>query len=240
MEINQEDVKFKYNSLDIIWDDRDKWHSHTHKMISDFIQKRKSEFLKVNERRILNVGSAGYSYGLDESKIIHMDIADQKIKHISDSIVASVENIPLIEGSIGGILCVGSVINYCDPMVAISELARILTKNGILILEFENSNTLELIGSPNFNKKAVLIETFYMGNEKIWLFSESFIKEILQLNNLKIIAVDRCHIISPMIYKLTKNENFAAIFGKLDVLLKRLPFLNHFSSNTIFFIQKTT
>lgn len=55
-------------------------------------------------------------------------------------------DLPFAENSIDNILCVGSVLNYCDAIAAISEFNRVLKYNGHLILEYESSWGFEYIG----------------------------------------------------------------------------------------------
>ena len=47
-------------------------------------------------------------------------------------------DLPFAENSIDNILCVGSVLNYCDAIAAISEFNRVFKYNGHLILEYES------------------------------------------------------------------------------------------------------
>ncbi len=239
MRIEQKEIVEKYNNLDSIWDLNDKWHSYTFKMISKFIIQNLKHYSHIDNIKILNAGSAGYSYELPEKNITHIDIAEKKIKDLENSIQANIEDIPLSNDTFEAIICVGSVINYCDPISAIQEFSRVLKKNGKLILEFENSNTLELIGTNKYNKKAILIDTFYLGKETIWYFSESFIEEILTENGFLITKKNRWHILSPLIYRYTKKGNFSAFFCKLDSMLKLFPFFKKVSSNTIIFAEKT-
>lgn len=239
MRIDQDKTKNKYNELEEIWNSKDKWHLHTHNMISVFIESTIQKYPLIKESKILNAGSAGNSYSLDERNILHIDIADKKLKHLENSLIASIESIPLPSEAFDTIICVGSVINYCDPIVAIQELSRVLKKGGKMILEFENSNTLELWGTKRFNQKAILVNTFYEGEEIIWFFSEKFIEEILSINNLKVLSSDHCHIISPLIYRMTKNIHVSARFCKLDKIFKHLPLFKTVASNTIILAEKT-
>ncbi len=238
-QINLNEVAERYNKLSTIWNEKDTWHMWTKRMISGFIQNFIKKNSGVNSNRILNAGSAGYSYGIDESKILHIDIASARISHLPNSIVADIHNIPVSEAQFNLIICVGSVINYCDPIVVFRELSRVLTKDGYLILEFENSHTLELIGKASFNSNATIVETFYNNSsEKIWYFSESYIKELALLYGFELEKYKRCHILSPLIYRLSGNEKFSSRFRKLDKICSYIPYLNRFSSNTILLFKR--
>jgi hypothetical protein len=238
-EISTEEIAQKYNEIDVIWNEKDKWHLRTKKMINDFVVNSFKSISNFKDLKILNAGSAGYSYGLDEKNILHIDIANDKISHLPNSLVIDIHNLSKISEKFDMVMCVGSVINYCDPIKVITEFSKILKDKGYIILEFENSHTLELAGTSSFNKKAVLIKSFYNGKpEKIWFFSESYIKELLELSGFKMLSVKRCHIFSPLVYRIYSKENFASYFGKLDSFLSYIPFLRRFSSNTIFLFVK--
>lgn len=238
-EISRDAVAEKYNNLEIIWHEEDAWHLHTKAMISKFIANATSKN-EADRWQILNAGSAGYSYGLNEQNILHVDIAAKRLSKLSNSLVADIQNLPLTDRSFDLIICVGSVINYCDPVLVIKEFSRLLKPEGQLILEFENSFTLELLGKMTFNKKATLINSFYNGQpEKVWFFAERYIRELASLDGLNLVAIDRCHILSPLIYRVTQNERFAAGFRKFDKIGRYIPVLNKFSSNTICLFSKS-
>jgi len=238
-QINLLDVAEKYNSIQNIWDENDKWHLKTKAMIAQFIKNSLKIIGDYGSKKILNAGSAGYSYGLEEKNIVHIDIAQKKIQHIQNSLVASIEEIPLPDASFELIICVGSVLNYCDPIKVMDEFRRVLKPSGHLILEFENSYTFELIGKQGFNRKAAFVETFYNGyKEKLWFFSESFIKDLANLHLFRILSKDKCHILSPLIYRLFKNETVASKFTSFDKICSHLPVLNNFSSNVIYLMRK--
>lgn len=219
--INLNDVAKKYNEIPVIWDERDKWHNKTKKMINDFITRSLKSIHNYNGLKILNAGSGGNNYGLPESTLTHIDIAAEKIKGLNNSIQANIENMPIKEEMYDLIICVGSVINYCDPLKVIQEFKRVIKPGGKIILEFENSHTLELIFKKEFNKKVVLVNTFYNQRpETVWYFSEKFIKEIITENKFEIAKIERCHILSPLVYWLTKKETFSAFFSKMDFFLE--------------------
>lgn len=227
----------KYNSLAEIWSSQDKWHKRTYRAIHEFIQKHIAK-LAVAQGDILNAGSAGNPYGLPEDKMQHLDIADEKISHLSNAKVGSIEKIPFAADSFDLVVCVGSVLNYADPMRAFEEFNRVLRHGGYMIIEFENSNTPELIFTKNFNKKAILVDTFYYGKEKLWYYSDQWIKELVAGNNLVITKKYKFHFLSPFIYRFTKDENKSGPYFFFDGLFRLIPFVKNIASNTILVIKK--
>jgi ubiquinone/menaquinone biosynthesis C-methylase UbiE len=236
--IDPRSIANKYNSIPIIWDPNDKWHIITHNVIKEFI----SEFGETKSNTcpwILNAGSAGYAYGINSDRMFHIDLAKNKLSNDSHSVLGNIEWLPFRQNSFDLIICVGSVLDYCDPIIVMREFNRVLKNSGLIILEFESSCTFELLGKSNFNKGLTLVETFYNGSkEKIWYFSEIYIKNLLTLYNFRIIRKKQFHILSPLIYRIYPNETFASKFAAFDKMLRHFPIINKFCSNIIFLIQK--
>lgn len=239
--IDHNAVAARYNSLSVIWTEDDKWHLKTKERIDKFIKSVFHKLSNSNSFKILNAGSAGYSYGLEEKNILHVDIADKHVAHLSNGIVANVEDLPLQNEQYDMVICVGSVLNYCDPIKVINEFSRVLKKKSYIILEFESSKTFEIIGEPQFNQNAAIVETIFGEGEteKLWYFSEKYIKRIMKSNNFYPILRRRTHIISPLFLKWGINENEAVKWSILDGVLSFIPFLNRFCSNVIYLFQRS-
>lgn len=238
-EIDPEQIAEKYNNIDCIWDTRDLWHQWTKNRIEGFVHKYLNHIGKTDELRILNAGSGGNSYGINEGRILHLDIAKNKISHLSNAIIGDIQAIPGDLGAFDLLLCVGSVINYCDPLEVFLQFEKVAEVNGWLILEFESSCTLELFGKAQFNKPATIVDTFYNGKvEKLWLFSNSYIKQLAYQSGFELVLADKIHILSPLIYRLTRDEIKSARYAKYDNTCAKLPWLNKFSSNIIMLFRK--
>ena len=135
-------------------------------------------------------------------------------------------------------LCVGSVINYCDPLLVISEISRVLKPNAVSVLDFEQSRSYQFIGSV-FNRNAKIITSFNSGiDDRIWVFSERLIRSYCKMHGLEILDVHYFHLLTPLIYRLCKDENKAARFVFADRLLSKIPYLRKISCNVILTIKK--
>lgn len=237
--IDQNEIEKNYNKIDDIWTEDDPWHYYTLKKIQNFIKKETKKINFNYNFRVLNAGSAGNEYGIKCKEHIHVDIIEKDIINKPYYLISSIENIPLNNNSIDFILCVGSVINYADAMQSIEEFARITKKNSYLILEFENSYSCEYLFSNSFKQNSSIITTFYKGEkEKIWIYSHKYIKRLLFKNGFKIVSLKNFHILSPLIYKITKNDKFASKFSIFDKILSRVPLIRNYSSNIILICQK--
>ncbi len=237
-EINAAFVRKRYNEINEIWSEDDKWHYKTFKQIRKFIDGIFEKSI-TQKQVILNAGSGGNSYGFDEEMLTNIDVAESKNYHYKNFIQSSIEKIPIENKQFDAIICVGSVLNYCDPIKVLNEFNRLLTLNGKMVLEFESSNTFELLGTENFNKRVVLAKTFYAGNQEIiWYYSEDYIREVLTLLDLKVTKYKRWHILSPLINRIIKSPNISSYFSNVDFIFRRIPYINRLCSNVIFLIER--
>lgn len=236
--LNKEEIAQMYNEMHEIWPDDDKWYSYTHNCIVKYINSQKELMNLSDESLILNLGSGGNEYNINGIHY-HVDIAEEKIKHCKNFIVSSAENTPFNDNFFDGGICVGSVINYCDPFAVISEISRTLKKGGYFIIDFEQSESWQFYGQKEYKSEATIIHSFNSGYEdKIWVFSYSYIVGILKTYSLKIINVERFHLLSPLLYRYTKDENKSSKFAKFDSFLKCLPCIRNKSCNIILTVQK--
>lgn len=231
-------VRDMYNEMQEIWPENDAWYLYTYSQISLFLQKVSLKYNFNDELKILNAGSGGNTYNLPGIHY-HIDIADQKLKNTPNSYVGNIEMMPYNDNEFDICICVGSVINYCDALVAINEMARVLKKGGFLILDYDQSHSLEFWGTSHYNKTADIIETFNSGYvDKTWIYSPDYISKILRRLSFKMLDIRRYHILSPLIYKMTKDEMGASKFAKLDGIMSHIPILKKFSCNIILCSQK--
>lgn len=234
-----EEIVQKYSKLDVIWDEKDKWHYYVHTTIKDYITKAVKNINTNPHILVLNAGSAGEEYNLTDFQHIHLDIVKKNIQHTENYVVASIEEIPFQDNYFDIILCVGSVLNYSDALQSLSEFSRLLKQNAYLILEFELSGSFEYIFTKHYLENVSLVKTFYQNKEEtLYVYSESYIKNILDRHDLKFINEYKFHILSGIIYKLTNNPSFATKFPNLDRFLSKYKLFNKFASNMILTYQK--
>ena len=238
-QININDVRHMYNEMKEIWPQNDKWYSYTYSQISDYLEHISEKYNFTKETKILNAGSGGNSYNIPGAHY-HVDIAESKLKHIPNSYVGNIEDLPFPHSMFDVCICVGSVLNYCDAMIAIEEMARVLKSGGLLILDYDQSYNFEFLGSSHFGKTADIIETFNSGYiDRTWIFSPKYISSILKHLNFNILDTQYYHLLSSLAYRIFRNEDKASYFVKYDKFAKHIPLLNKLSCNVILCSQKT-
>src|ERR1700741_728257 len=92
-----EEIAERYNSLSVIVDDDDKWHLITKSKINAFIHSVLKDLPGAGNFKILNAGSGGFSYGLNESNTLHVDLAGKHLTNVSNSLIADIQNLPLAD-----------------------------------------------------------------------------------------------------------------------------------------------
>lgn len=215
--MKEESAETIYTSVDKVWPDNNRWYDYTHQNIIRFVE-RSLQPLLCESSIYLNAGSGGSTYNL-RGKCIHVDIAENLISMFPDYVVASIESLPFSENTFDATVCVGSVLNYCDAVKSITELSRTLKAGGYLVLEFERSNTGELLGTKEYGKGATLQRYEYMGHtHTLFLYSERVILQLLRDCGLQLIKRKRYHNMSAIANRITGHEEASGRFGRLDPL----------------------
>lgn len=231
--INVNYIKNFYESVDVVWPENDKWHDLNQKIIKKYIHR-----FPFNNCKILNAGSGGNNYDLNVD-MCHVDIAENKIKNTKNYIVSSIEKMPFENNYFDVVICVGSVLNYCDAVKAIGEVARVLKNKGLLILEFENSYSFEFKNTKAYKANAAVITTNYFNTpHKMWVYSLKYIYQILCENNLMPSNIYPFHILSSLAYFYNRNENKAAKYASLDRIFRHIPIIRKHSGNVILLGKK--
>lgn len=213
----------------------DDWHIETGKAINKVIEPVLAKY-DSKDSVILNAGSGGVFYQT-LGKLIQLDIVEENIKRFKHHIVASIEKIPLDDNSIDIVICVGSVLNYADADRSLKEFNRILKPNGILILEFERTNSGEFLFNKKHNKESFVQKYEYNNQEHLlMLYNEKFIINKLKRENFAIESKTRFHIMSTLLFRLGWNEQKVHKYIKYDWLLK--PFSYGLAHNVIMVLKK--
>jgi SAM-dependent methyltransferase len=225
-------AKALFERLQNPWPENDRWSSHTQKSISNYIAEFTRDHQDSGPIRILNVGSHGNTYGLKANLHFHVDIAERSMRSVPLACVGDAECLPFAPEVFDWVLCVGSVINYCTAALSLSELARVLRPGGLLLLEFETSESPEFEGTMDYGKDVTIVRTFYNGVfEKIYVYSKKYIEGALAANDIIVTHCRRFHLASPFVYRYTRNERFAALFSSLDGAIAKFPMFRKRSAN---------
>lgn len=219
----------------------DRWHHFTAIEIRREITRFWDSIAIPSDCVILNAGAGGNDLELLPNNTISLDISERRIQCSTNPVVGSVAAVPLRNQCVDILLCIGSVINYCDAALTISEFERVIKPGGMLILEFESSRSAELITQEAFGRSAAIAETFYCGQrEAVWVYSPTYIFNLLRAAGFTARHHFPVHVLSPWILLLLRNLNAATLVARLDRVVRQVPCLNRFASNHLVFYQKCT
>ncbi len=219
------------------WPDNDIWHFYTHRILQKHVQYLLNELHLTDTQVILNAGCGKTTYDTN-ANIIYMDIIKEYVVSFKNHLVASIESIPLLDNSVDCIVCVGSVINYSDIQKALSEFSRILKPKGVLILEFERSNSAEFLFTKNY-AKTVFMQKYYYNNQThyLWMYNEKFVLQLAKYYKLTCKKKFRYHIISSLLFRLGVSEENAAKYSEFDNISQ--PFSYFLAHNEVITFRKS-
>jgi SAM-dependent methyltransferase len=227
-----------YSQLKSPWPASNRWSTHTRDSIASLLAHH-AFALRDGKDRVLNVGSHGNRYGLPPENHFHTDLVEEPLAGLNLACVADAEQLPFSAGSFDLVVCVGSVINYCAAARAIKEFGRVLRPGGRLMLEFETSDSFEFLFTSDFSRDVTLVNTFYNGEiERIYVYGRRYVQAMLLANDFQKCVMTPFHLISPLAYRLIRDEQLASTLGKLDGIGRRVPGFRSLSANVFATAQK--
>lgn len=218
-----------------IWPAHDRWHSHVRQQIDQFVQKHCLTLLR-EAHAVLDVGCGKDGYSWLPPHTIGLDKFFEQVAGNERAVVGDIEMLPFAADYFDVVLCVGSVINYVSALEAVSELARVLSKRGRLVLHFESSSSFELIAKPSWNALTYMHSCENsLRDDHIWVYAPRLIRKALAMSGLRIIAQGHFHIIPALLVRFGLNQNSAAKLAKVDPLFQ---WLSPFADNVILLAEK--
>lgn len=236
-EIKELAVK-RYNETENIWCQTDVWHAIAHKRSVAFLYKHIAAI--SDKKLILNVGSGGQTHGVFSHNQVHVDIVPRLIKNIPLSVLADLHKLPFSSDCFDSVICIGSVLNYCSAMESLYELRRVTEYGGIIFLEYESSLSWEYLFSKSYNKSVSVVDTFYQGgSERIFVYSDEYIEQVIKKSGLSVLAKEKTHIVSSLALRLNLPPELAARFELLDFAFKKINLIRRGGCNTMLLCKKT-
>src|ERR1700674_1639865 len=213
--IPTEDIRRRYNAAVEVWPASDSWHSHLRARLNEALAFESRNLELSADARILNIGSRGSHYSFTSENHFHLDLCEIGMAQISLFVRADAHLLPFASGSFDLILMIGSVINYCDAARLISECARWMKQNAILVFDFENLRTWEYWRHWRYN--IALASTDYAGTrEKIWVYSPVLIEAMLEARKLSIERKVYVHTLTGLFLELWDSEPMRRFLSRFD------------------------
>ena len=176
------------NRYDVARIAEDRWHSYSGERASELIADHFPRAI-TSSQWLLNAGAGVYEIGLSKWKEIAVDLFTTPLLGRHHAICANIEHLPLHSCSLGGIVCVGEVLAYCDPAAAIKEFSRVLIPSGVLLCDFGSSRSFQYWFQASYRRSADLVTDSYNGTpERTWIYDPSYVGSLLTSNDFHIKA----------------------------------------------------
>lgn len=233
-------IRKKYNEIGDVWDKADRWHAWSRRQIEEEMRAVSEQFIARTDSRglIVDVGSGGYSYFDSACLRVEVDIAEGRLRQSKWPVCASAESLPLLPGISDLTICVGPVVNYCSLEEALKELAAVTKDQGLLVLHVELSNSWEYLGSEAYRADAAFVTTFYKGTEQYWVYSNDFVQRMLVAYGFEIERTRYFHLLSSLVYRLSRSPNLSSYFAIADALARRLWMAPEVADSAIFVCRR--
>jgi SAM-dependent methyltransferase len=188
---------------------------------------------------VLNAGSAGNDYGVKSKLHIHVDLAHRHLIGKPDAMVADLHHLPLKRASVDLVMCLGSVVNYCDLPKVIEEFGAVVRPGGYFIFDFENTDSFEYYPKHAGKLTAHQVTDYYGGMEPLWLFSERYVAETLSASKFRIVGKKYMHIFSIFFAcRIVDNTRLACAMARMDPFFNLIPPIRNKAANIMVLCQK--
>ena len=160
----RESVRRKYNQLDQIWTDVDRWHARSRHEIFEAVDRLNRLHPEPHEL-VIDIGAGGHPQQVPARTYVQADIALEKLRGIPSSVCADAHHLPFADGAADCVMCVGAVVNYCSLTDIVAEINRIAAPGAMMVMHVELSNSFEFLMTPHYRADSAFIKTFYKGEE---------------------------------------------------------------------------
>jgi SAM-dependent methyltransferase len=215
----REELKQRY---DVSVMHEDDWHTYSTQREAEFISRHLGAVNPPSDW-LLNAGAGVHQVRLSGWREVPTDLFIAPIRNRPYAACASVEALPFSSGTFGAVVCVGEVLAYCDPALAIAEFARVLLPSGILICNFGSSRSLRYWFCSSYGRAADLVTDFYNGGpEPTWVYDPLYVCSILTSAGFEVRASFGTHIWSALAQRLGLSTR-AGLFLQRHFEWLRLP-----------------
>src|ERR1043166_141083 len=198
----------------------DEWHEYTGEKTLEFLR----SYLPLStaaSKWLLNAGAGVYAIRFSQCKEVLVDLFVTPIRKKPYAVCASVEKLPFSRDTFYEIVCVGEVLAYCDPAVAINEFGRVLKRSGIVVIDFCNSRSVRYWLKKSYGRAADLVTDFYNGTtERTWIYDYAYIDHLMKSAGLEVIARLGTHTWSALARRFGATMSTAVLIQRH---LDRLP-----------------
>lgn len=198
----------------------DAWHCYSGNRTTEILA-RYLPLSGANSRSLLNAGSGVHQVRIHPWQEISVDLFSRPMRSHSKSVCANIEQLPFAANEFGAVVCVGEVLGYCDPALALAEFARVIEQDGVLICDFGNTRSIRYWLTPTYRRAADLTTDSYNdAPERIWVYDPAYILSLLGSCGFEIKRTIGTHTWSALCRRLGVSSRRAV---RLQTLLEWMP-----------------
>jgi SAM-dependent methyltransferase len=146
---------------------------------------------------LLNAGPGVYEISAPGYEQFLLDLFIEPIAGRALAVCGRIEQMPFRNGSFDVVVCVGEVLSYRDPAQALSEFARVLRDQGLLIFDFPSSQSPRHWFDPRFGRAAdIFTDRYNATDEPIWVYSPLYIRSLMSRNDFQRLTEVGTHTLS--------------------------------------------
>jgi SAM-dependent methyltransferase len=151
-----------------------------------------------------------------------------------------IETLPLIDGCVDLIACIGGFVNFHDVALVLSECSRVIRPGGTMLLGFESSYGADFKRLSAFGRPITTIDMYCIDMEQTkWVYSFKYIKNLLRAAGFRILQISSIQLFSYWALLLTQNPLFLTLMGRLDLRVKSVRALTRWAPNQFLVCQKS-
>jgi SAM-dependent methyltransferase len=197
----------------------DEWHTYSGSRTQKVIEHEFAD-KTLEPPWLLNAGAGVYDLGIGTFDEISLDLFTSPIRGRAYPVCANIQHLPLRSSSVGGVVCVGEVLAYCDPALTIAEFARVLGPSGLLVCDFGSSLSFRHWFRESYGRAADIVMDHYNGApERTWVYSPKYIRALLASSGFRIVKIVGTHTWSAISRRLGLSTHASlALQRKLEAI----------------------
>lgn len=168
---------------------------------------------------------------------IHVENSERTV--LSEPVLATAVALPLPDNSVDLLLCVKDLLNQWDVAVAMAELNRVIRPGGHLLVEYESSLSLELLGQNAFGRAAGMVEKRDDNGQRTmhWVYGPAYLKNLLRALDFRPVLKTSTQLLPPGGSWLLGHN--LSIIRRLESIARLVPGSTRWASRQLVVCQKS-
>lgn len=198
---SREEIAGRYDIRELV---EDKWHEHSTIEYYAFLREVMQDIKpRLTPYLALNAGCGVYSLFMDGWDEVGIDIFLKPLLGKPSRVCGNIEGLPFASESFDGVACVGEVLAYCKPSLALKEMARVLKPGGPLVFDFGSTRSARFWMTSHYGRAADIVTVPYNGRpERTWVYDPEYMMSLVEECGCDVVEVRGIHSFSCLARKV--------------------------------------